>query len=74
MFRFCFDAFKPTDYIRNYTTSVKAADGKEMTPQQAFSAYYFGVANAGEGNYSYIDGLRFPNNPSCLYKGPPSAQ
>lgn len=49
-----------------YRTSVKAVDGRQLTPQQAFSAYYFGGTDA-----ITIDQTRFPDNPSCHYLGKP---
>jgi len=51
-----------------YRTSVSGADGAQLTPQQAFSRWYF-----GKGDTVTVDALRFPANPSCTYHAPPSS-
>ena len=50
-----------------YRTSVAGVDGAQLTPQQAFSRWYF-----GKGDAVTVDALRFPGNPSCIYHAPPS--
>lgn len=47
-----------------YTTSVRAADGRALTPQQAFSAYYFDGKDAVT-----VDQTHTLDNPSCRYPG-----
>jgi hypothetical protein len=48
-----------------YHTAVTPADGgAALTPQQAFSEYYFKQQHS-----VLIDQIRFPNNPSCQYRG-----
>ena len=49
-----------------YTTSVAVPDGRKLTPQQAFGAYYHGDAMIA------VDGFDFLDNPSCLYWGGPA--
>lgn len=50
-----------------YTTAVTATDGTSLTPQQAFSAYYF------HGKYrGIIDNTTVQSNPSCIYLGHPT--
>ena len=51
-----------------YTTAVTAVDGRSLTPQQAFSAFYL----AGEDRAT-VDALRFPDNPTCHFLGKPVA-
>lgn len=51
-----------------YTTSVAVADGRTLTPQEAFLAWYNGDRVAGVA----IDSANpFFNNPSCIYRGVP---
>eukprot|EP00041_Stephanoeca_diplocostata_P023354 m.572245 g.572245 ORF g.572245 m.572245 type:complete len:442 (-) comp22269_c0_seq4:1603-2928(-) len=50
-----------------YTTAVTAPDGTSLTPQEAFSAYYF------HGKYqNLIDNTTVQNNPTCIYLGHPA--
>jgi len=53
-----------------YSTSVEVSDGRHLTPQQAFGAYYRGDRVAS----SAIDQYRFFDNPSCQYLGHPAVQ
>merc|ERR1711957_415690 len=50
-----------------YNTTVKVGDGRSLTPQQAFGAYYRGdrVAAVAVDEHSFFD------NPGCFYLGQP---
>jgi hypothetical protein len=48
-----------------YSTAVRTGDGRQLTPQQAFGAYYRGDANAN----IMVDQYEFFDNPTCLYLG-----
>ena len=52
-----------------YKTSVAVADGRVLTPQEAFGAYYHGDTVAAVA----IDKHDFFDNPSCHYLGAPVA-
>jgi hypothetical protein len=58
-------ALLPMDALlpNRYSTAVNGS-----TPQQAFSDYYLRGKNP-----VLVDGLRFPNNPTCKYTGKPPA-
>lgn len=51
-----------------YTTSVAVSDGRKLTPQEAFGAYYRGDAAAAVA----LDTHAFFDNPSCVYLGHPA--
>jgi hypothetical protein len=51
-----------------YSTSVAVPDGRSLTPQQAFGAWYRGDKAAGVA----VDGHAFFDNPSCVYLGKPA--
>ena len=51
-----------------YSTAVKVPDGRSLTPQQAFGAFYRGDKGAAVA----IDGYGFFDNPSCFYRGGPA--
>jgi len=48
-----------------YRTSVQASDGRSLTPQQAFRAWYNGDVVAG----NVTDSHEFFDNPTCAYMG-----
>lgn len=50
-----------------YSTSVAVPDGRKLTPQEAFGAYYRGDTGAAVA----VDGFAFLDNPSCFYRGAP---
>ena len=61
--RWCF-----TQAVRSrYKTAVVLADGRSMTPQEAFGAWYHGQ------HIVAFDKTRFFDNPSCHYLGHPVA-
>jgi hypothetical protein len=54
-----------------YSTSIAGQQHGRVTPQQAFSDYYFSTGAPDE--WVLIDPLRLQQNPSCVYQGlPPS--
>lgn len=50
-----------------YTTAITLADGRSLTPQQAFGAYYRGDTAAAVA----IDQHTYFDNPTCHYLGKP---
>jgi len=50
-----------------YNTTVKVGDGRSLTPQQAFGAYYRGDRVAAVA----VDENSFFDNPGCFYLGQP---
>merc|ERR1711957_379470 len=50
-----------------YNTTVKVGDGRSLTPQQAFGAYYRGDRVAAVA----VDEHHFFDNPGCFYLGQP---
>eukprot|EP00579_Thalassiosira_antarctica_P018921 CAMPEP_0201967870 /NCGR_PEP_ID=MMETSP0904-20121228/12425_1 /ASSEMBLY_ACC=CAM_ASM_000553 /TAXON_ID=420261 /ORGANISM="Thalassiosira antarctica, Strain CCMP982" /LENGTH=405 /DNA_ID=CAMNT_0048515419 /DNA_START=32 /DNA_END=1246 /DNA_ORIENTATION=+ len=48
-----------------YRTSVQVSDGRSLTPQQAFGAWYNGDVVAG----NVTDSHEFFDNPTCAYMG-----
>ena len=51
-----------------YTTAITVPDGRSLTPQQAFGAFYRGDRAASVA----IDKSAFFNNPHCIYLGKPA--
>merc|ERR1712216_404028 len=51
-----------------YSINVTVPDGRALTPQQAFSAYYSGDRAASIA----VDQHQFFDNPSCIYLGKPA--
>eukprot|EP00936_MAST-01D_sp_MAST-1D-sp1_P002677 g2677.t1 len=50
-----------------YSTAVRVPDGRSLTPQEAFGAYYRGDKGAAIA----IDSYAFLDNPTCFYRGAP---
>jgi hypothetical protein len=53
-----------------YRTAVNVPDGRLLTPQQAFGAYYRGDTAAAVA----VDKHPFFNNPTCIYLGHPAPE